>query len=57
MHTHVSSEYGDAKFRVSPEIDLASKRGHSESPLRQLRLLVENHQHEIIGAWRNYFGG
>lgn len=56
-HIHVSHPDGEAKFWLSPTIELARNIGLSSSRIKDAERLVELRQREIIDAWNNQFGG
>ena len=55
MHVHVVSGDGEAKFWLEPKIVLASNYHYSRRQLKEIELLVEVHNDELIGAWKQYF--
>ncbi len=57
MHVHVSSDHGEAKFWIEPEITLARSFGLREPELRLLRNVIEERIDEIRSAWKAHFGG
>lgn len=56
IHVHVSHPDGEAKFWLTPDIQLAKNVGLNDSRLRQAQKIVEAHQQEITDAWNNFFG-
>lgn len=56
MHVHVYSERGEAKFWLSPRIELARNFGMSARQLRAAQTLIEKHENEIRDAWQEHFG-
>jgi protein-arginine kinase len=56
MHVHVFSERGEAKFWLSPRIELARNFGMSASQIRAAKALIEEHKNEICDAWQEHFG-
>lgn len=56
MHVHVYSERGEAKFWLSPKIELARNFGMSASQVRAVKVLIEKHENEIRDAWQEHFG-
>ncbi|HMS83987.1 MAG TPA: DUF4160 domain-containing protein [Nitrospira sp.] len=56
MHVHVYSERGEAKFWLSPRIELARNFGMSTSQVRAAKALIEEHEDEICDAWQKHFG-
>lgn len=57
MHVHITSETGEAKFWLKPDIVLAKNFGYSQKQLRDIELLIEVHYDELISAWQRHFGG
>lgn len=55
-HVHVQTSDGEAKFWISPKIELAKNYGLSKKDLRKIRDLVEEHEDEIRSAWHDHFG-
>ena len=55
-HIHVVSGDGEAKFWLEPEIELARNYHFSRKQLKEIKSLIEVHQHELIGAWTKHFG-
>jgi hypothetical protein len=55
MHIHVICGYGEAKFWMDPEIELARNFGLSEPELRLLRSVAEERKDEIKSAWKTHF--
>lgn len=56
IHVHVSSGDGEAKFWLSPEIELAEVHGIQEREIAKLVTIIRNHEHEIRTAWATHFG-
>ncbi len=56
MHIHVHCPHGEAKFWMEPSIELARNHGLTESELRLIRSLIEEHKDEIRSAWDQHFG-
>ncbi len=55
-HIHVSSEKGEAKFWIEPEIELAKNCGYSRQELKNIENIIEEN-HDYIGkAWDKHFG-
>lgn len=57
MHVHVISGDGEAKFWLEPELRLAQNYRYSRHQLREIQSLIEDHYHELVGAWQHHFGG
>lgn len=56
MHVHVQSSDGEAKFWLTPEIELAQSYGLNSREVNKLLRLVQEHEHEIRDAWHAHFG-
>ncbi len=56
MHVHVVSGDGEAKFWLSPDIELAKNHRLSRAQLKEIELLIEEHCDELINAWQEHFG-
>ena len=57
VHVHVAHPDGEAKFWLSPEVNLANHTGLSTTQLRQAQAVVNTHLKEIHDAWNHHFGG
>jgi len=55
MHVHVTHTDGEAKFWLEPQIELAMNQGLSKKQIGDALLLVQEHNEEIIHAWRSHF--
>jgi hypothetical protein len=53
----VSHPDGEAKFWLSPTVELARKIGLSSQRIKEAERLVETRHQEIIDAWNIHFGG
>lgn len=56
VHVHVAHPEGEAKFWLTPSLDLAKNVGLSGVQLRQAQAVVEAHIQEIKDAWQRHFG-
>ncbi|MCX5947244.1 MAG: DUF4160 domain-containing protein [Cyanobacteria bacterium] len=56
-HVHVRHPDGEAKFWLSPTVELASKIGLSSQRIKEAERLFEARHQEIINAWKIHFGG
>jgi hypothetical protein len=54
-HFHVSHPDGEAKFWLSPTVELARNIGLSSSRVKEAERLATSRQQEIIDAWNNHF--
>ena len=55
MHIHVISGDGEAKFWLEPRIELARNFRYTKKQLKEIERLIEEHFHELIYAWQQYF--
>ena len=56
MHVHISSQDGEAKHWLEPQIELAKNIKLSRQNLKQIETLIEEHYDELISAWHEHFG-
>ena len=56
IHIHVQHPRGEAKFWLSPRIELAENYGLNASQVRKARRLIEENEIEIQQAWQRLFG-
>lgn len=56
IHVHVSHPEGEAKFWLSPEVQLATSTGLTQRQLREAQVIIEMHLGEIKNAWHRHFG-
>lgn len=54
-HVHVQTADGEAKFWISPKIELAKNYRLSPKDLRRIQELIEEHEDEIHRAWNHHF--
>lgn len=54
-HIHVYSGNGEAKFWIEPEIKLARNYGFTQTQLKDIKKLIEEHSNVIQTAWREHF--
>ena len=55
-HIHVYSGNGEAKFWIEPEIKLARNYGFTQTQLKDIQKIIEEHSNVIQTAWRQHFG-
>lgn len=53
---HVAHPDGEAKFWLTPEVNLAVNVGLSPTQVRQAQAVVVAHVGEIENAWNRHFG-
>jgi Domain of unknown function (DUF4160) len=56
IHVHVAHPDGEAKFWLTPSVQLATNVGLSSIQIRQAQTVVEAHLQEIQDAWHHHFG-
>lgn len=56
MHVHVISGDGEAKYWLEPQIELSKNSKYSGKQLSEIQTLVEEHENELIAAWKQHFG-
>ncbi len=56
IHVHVAHPDGEAKFWLTPSVNLAVNIGLSTTQVRQAQVVVEAHLKEIQDAWLRHFG-
>jgi hypothetical protein len=56
IHVHISHPDGEAKFWLTPSIQLARNIGLSAAKPRAAQQVIESHLEEITDAWNNHFG-
>lgn len=57
MHVHVSHPDGEAKFWLTPAVELATATGLNKRELHEAQSIVDKHYEEIIHAWQQHFDG
>jgi len=56
IHVHVAHPDGEAKFRLTPAVALATSTGLTAVQIKQAQVVVEAHFKEIRNAWHRHFG-
>lgn len=56
MHVHVYTPSGEAKYWMTPQIELALNNGLKASELKTAERKIKEHEHEIKDAWAKHFG-
>jgi hypothetical protein len=56
IHVHVAHPDGEAKFWLTPEVQLATSVGLNPKQIREAQLLIETRIGEIADAWQRHFG-
>ena len=56
-HVHVNCADGEAKFWITPAVELAYNQGLTKKQVNGLSKIVEAHHDEIQSAWEEHFGG
>ena len=57
MHVHVAHPDGEAKFWLTPRVELAKQVGLGARQLTDAERVVNQHFQEICDAWNKHFGG
>jgi len=55
-HVHITSSEGQAKFWLSPAVELAKSFGYNEKQINELKSIVMERQNEILDKWKDHFG-
>jgi len=55
IHIHVSCPEGEAKFWLEPLISLNQHYGLSPRTLKEIQRVIEEHENEIVRAWKKHF--
>jgi hypothetical protein len=55
VHIHVAQAGADAKFWLSPDVELAYNRGFDARMIGRIRDIVEEHRNEIEEVWNGHF--
>ena len=55
IHVHVTCENGEAKFWIKPLISLALSHGLGPKRLKEIQIIIEEHENEIVKAWQRHF--
>lgn len=56
MHVHVAHPDGEAKFWLTPDIEVAAAVGMSQHQLSEATEIVRRNEEEIRHAWTRHFG-
>ncbi|NOT00349.1 MAG: DUF4160 domain-containing protein [Phycisphaerales bacterium] len=57
MHVHVICGDGEAKFWLTPDLELARNQRLSRAQLKEIERIIEERRDEIERAWNAHFGG
>ncbi len=55
MHVHVYCSDGEAKYWLTPEIELAKNYRLSRQNLKKIESMIEEHYNELASAWKKHF--
>lgn len=55
IHIHVKHPDGEAKFWMTPKVQLAYNYGLSLTQIQEAQSLIEENDIEIHGAWQRHF--
>ncbi len=53
---HVQHATGEAKFWLEPRVELAENYGLSTRRLNTVLRMIQEHEGQILAAWRKHFG-
>lgn len=56
MHVHTICGDGEAKYWLTPDIELAKNHGLSRQQLMEIERIVKEHCDELTSAWNKHFG-
>jgi hypothetical protein len=56
IHVHVAHPDGEAKFWLTPNVQVATATGLTSRQLAEAQAVVEVHLKEIEDAWNRHFG-
>ena len=56
MHVHVYTPSGEAKFWMTPKVELAINLGLKPADLKTASTQILRHENEIKAAWKKHFG-
>ena len=56
QHIHVISPDGEAKYWMTPSIELAQSVGFSKKELNKLTEIIKDKKDEINQGWEKHFG-
>lgn len=56
MHVHVHCSNGEAKYWLTPNVELARNCGLSRPQLNDIQRIIEAHYDELQAAWERHFG-
>jgi hypothetical protein len=54
-HVHIICASGEAKFWLTPEIELARNENLTRTQLKEVENIIEEHYDEFRNAWEKYF--
>lgn len=57
MHVHIHTPEGEAKFWITPTIELAVSHGLKARDLQIIERKIREHEDEIREAWKRHFLG
>jgi hypothetical protein len=56
VHVHVQHARGEAKFWLTPAVELAHDYGLGRRRVAEARRIIKDHEDEILAAWTKHFG-
>ncbi len=54
MHIHVMCQNGEAKFWLSPKIELANNYELSKTQIKEIKNIIEENYDKFKDAWKNH---
>ncbi len=54
-HIHIISTSGEAKYWLTPEIELARNEKLTRAQLKEIEEIIKDHYDEFKNAWEKYF--
>lgn len=55
MHIHIERDDAVAKYWLAP-VRVATSKGYRSAELRDVERIVQEHETQLMEAWREYFG-
>ena len=55
VHVHVVSASGEAKYWLTPEIELERNENLTKAQLKEVKNIIEEHYDDFKNAWEKYF--
>jgi len=55
IHVHIEKAEGNAKYWLEPDLEEAYSYGFTTRQRKEIRLITDNNQQQLIIAWNEYF--